>query len=165
MQVPHRKAGQFSNIKADPFLTEEKLLELKNKLDHLKKVSRPRSMAEVARLAELGDFSENVAYQMAKGQLRGINDAIENLEDQINKAVVIKPQRADRVELGHKVTISSEGEEKTYQILGSSETSPGQGIISHNSPIGSALMGRRVGEIVKIKLKDKEVEYKISKIE
>lgn len=161
MRVPYRKPGKFSQIKPDPLLTEAKFAELKNKLARLKSV-RPQAAAEVARLAEMGDFSENAEYQIAKGHLRGINLGILKLENQLNNAVIITPQKqTDTVQVGHTVTVAVNGKEKTYQILGSSETSPGKGIISHNSPIGAALVGRKVGETVKIRLADKEVEYRI----
>ena len=105
-------------------------------------------------------------YQLAKGRLRGLNQGILNLEKQLNQAVIITPQKqTDTVQIGHYVTIQSDSNEKTYQILGSSETNPQKGIISHNSPIGSGLIGRKVGEVVKIKLANEEVEYKILKIE
>jgi transcription elongation factor GreA len=166
MQVPYRKPGKYSQIKSDPLLTEGKILELKNKLDKLKNISRPRAIEEVKRLAELGDFSENVEYQLAKGRLRGINDNILKIENQLKNAVVIPDQKqTNTVELGHKVTIQNNRGVVTFQILGSVETNPQKGIISHNSPIGSALIGRRVGEEFKIKINDKEIEYKIIKIE
>ena len=83
----------------------------------------------------------------------------------MNHAVIIEPQKqTNTVQLGHTVTIDSNKKQKSYLILGSSETNPEQGIISHNSPIGSALIGRKVGDFVKIKLANKEVEYKIIKI-
>lgn len=152
-------------MKQDYHLTEGKFKELENKLERLKK-SRPEAAAEVSRLAELGDFSENVEYQLAKGKLRGINSGILTLEHQINQAEIITPQnQLDRVELGHTVTVKVGGKTKKYLILGSSETRPGKGVISHNSPLGAALIGREVGESVKIKLTDKEVEYEIIKIE
>ena len=165
MRVPFRKPGKYSQIKSDPLLTEGKLNELKNKLDRLKNASQPHAIEEVKRLAELGDFSENMEYQLAKGKLRGINDAITKTENQLKHAVVINPQQQiDTVQLGHKVTVESAGKEKTYQILGSSETNPHKGIISYSSPIGMALIGRKMGETIKIKIGDNEVAYKIIKI-
>lgn len=140
-------------------------MELTNKLDRLKNISRPRGAEEVKRLAELGDFSENVEYQLAKGKLRGINDNITKIENQLKNAVVISPQKqTDTVELGNTVTVESGGAQKSYQILGSVETNPHKGIISHNSPIGAALIGCKIGEVIKIKINDKEVEYKIISI-
>jgi transcription elongation factor GreA len=166
MRVPIRKPGKYTHQKPDPHLTAEKLNELKNELEKLKKVSQPQTAREVARLAQLGDLSENAAYQIAKGQLRGINQRIIDLENYLHQAVIIAPQdNASTVQLGRIVTIEIDGRQKKYQILGSSETDPLKGIISHNSPIGSALMGRPAGDKVKIRLKDKEVECEILKIE
>ncbi|MBI2099075.1 GreA/GreB family elongation factor [Candidatus Uhrbacteria bacterium] len=164
MQVPKRKPGKFAHLKADQNITEEKFEELKAELERLKKFSLPAAAEEVATLAQMGDFSENAAYQMAKGRLRGINQRILELEDRIKYAVIIKPSKnAQTVGLGHKVTIESGGESKTYLILGSAETDPLKGIISQNSPLGSALMGRKLGD--KIKIPPKGVEWKILKIE
>lgn len=166
MQVPYRKPGKYSQMKSDPLLTEGKILELQNKLERLKNVSRPRAAEEVKRLAELGDFSENVEYQLAKGRLRGINDNILKIENQLKNAVVIPTQKqTDKVELGNTVTVANEKGQISFQILGSVETNPQQGIISYNSPIGAALMGHKVGEVIKIKVGHKEVTYKIIKIE
>ena len=165
MQIPKRKPGKYTHLELDPHLTEERFCELTKKLEKLKKISRPRAAAEVSQQAELGDFSENAAYQFAKGRLRGINQNILNLETQLGRAIIIKSQKqTDTVQLGHKVTVENSQGQKTYQILGSEETRPQQGIISRNSPIGAALIGHRVGDIIKIKIADKETEYKIIKI-
>lgn len=161
MRTLDRKSEKQSQLPTDPMITEAKFLELKEKLEYLKNKARPQTAAEVARLAEMGDFSENYAYQAAKGRLRGINNNILKLEHQLNRAVIIKPKSSDRVSVGHTVVVECEGKEKTYQILGSSETDPTRGIISQNSPIGSALLNKKIGETIKIRLANKEVEYKI----
>ena len=159
MRVPIRKPGKYTHQKADHNLTQFKLDELKQKLAKLK-ASRPNAAKEVKRLAELGDLSENAAYQIAKGRLRSINQRIIDQEKYINSAVVIKPiGNALVVGLGQEVIVeingnpldSARGRQKTFLILGSLEANPDKGIISHNSPIGSALMGRRVGDVVEVK--------------
>lgn len=161
MQLPYRKPGKFSQTKLDPFVTEAKLVELSTQLEKLKK-SQPHAASEVARLAELGDFSENAEYQLAKRRLRGINNHILELENQLKHAVIITQKKdASTIGLGDTVNVEINGIQKTYQILGSSETNPGKGIISHHSPIGEALVGRKVGEVVVVKIGNKEVEYKI----
>ena len=163
MQVPKRKPGKYTNERPDPNLTLEEFNNLKDKLTKLK-LSLPTVADEVRRLAAMGDFSENAAYQMAKGRLRGMSQRILELEDQLKNAVIIKPVKDARsVQLGSKVMVEANGKEKTYLILGSAETNPQKGIISHNSPIGSALMGRKAGE--KVKIQSTGVEYKIVKIE
>jgi transcription elongation factor GreA len=129
------------------------------------KKSRPPLIEEVKFHALNGDFSENAAYQIAKGRLRGLNQRIIETEDHLKNAVIIAPSQNGRVVLGSRVTVEVNGKIKTFLILGSAETNPGQGVISRNSPIGSLLMGRRAGDRVKLKLKDRETEYEILKIE
>ncbi|MEK7102175.1 MAG: GreA/GreB family elongation factor [Patescibacteria group bacterium] len=164
MRTLNRKSEIASRIVADPLVTVAKLAQMQSKLIRLKAV-RPEAAAEVSRLAQLGDFSENAEYQAAKGRLRGINSGITSLENQLNHAVIITPQKqTDTVQIGHTVTVAAGDTQKIYQLLGSAETNPGRGIISHNSPIGAALVGCRVGDAVKIKLADKTVEYRIIKI-
>lgn len=150
-------------MKSDPMLTAKKAKELEQKLERLKHSSRPRAAEEVKRLAELGDFSENVEYQLAKGKLRGINQGILTIENQLKHAIIIDPQKqVNTISIGHTVTISSGKTEKTYLILGSSETDPQKGIISHVSPLGSALLGHKIGD--SIKTSNSETTYKIIKI-
>jgi len=165
MQVPTRRADKLPKIKSDPHITAAKYLELKDKLARLTKISRPRASEEVKRLALMGDFSENAGYQLAKSRLRGINYRILDIEDLLKRAEIIEPQKnSDFVQLGNSVTVEVNGKIKEYIILGSNETNPGTGIISHNSPLGSALIGQRIGDIIKIQLADKKVEYKITGI-
>lgn len=165
MQLPIRKPGKYTHLKPDQHLTEAKYDELKNKLGRLK-VNRPRLAEEVKKYASDGDFSENAAYQIAKGRLRGMNQKILEIEDHLKRAVIIRPDKnSGLVQLGSSVTVEGDGREKTYLILGSSETNPARGVISHRSPIGSALMNKKIGDRIKIRLADKEVDYKIIKIE
>ncbi len=165
MRIPIRKPGKYTHLKPDQYITEEKYNELKNKLDRLK-FNRPRLASEVKRLAEFGDFSENAEYQIAKGSLRGMNQKILEIEDHLRRAVIIKPvNNSGKIRLGCSATVEIDGRERTYLILGSAETNPGRGVISHNSPIGASLMGKKIGDKIKIKLADKMVECKIIKIE
>ena len=165
MQVPYRKPGKFSQLQADPMITAEKYAELEKELDNLKKVKRPFMASEVKRLAENGDFSENAEYQLAKGRLRGINSRIFVIELELKQAIII-PSNEDKttVQVGHSVTVESDGKQKIFHILGSAETNPGRGVISRNSPVGAALIGHGVGECVSISLVDKQVLYTILKI-
>lgn len=164
MQTPYRRKETYVKPKPDPYLTEEKFIELKNNLERMK-TSHPRLSAEVKRLAEMGDFSENAGYQDAKGRLRGLNQRILELEAHLKTAVVFRPSgNTEKVNLGHKITVESEGKQKTYQILGGTETNPTAGIISHNSPLGAALIGHKVGDIIKIELAGKNREFKIISI-
>ena len=164
MQVPYRKPGKYSLLPKDPVMTKAKLFELQKKLEKLKSI-QPAAAKEVTRLAELGDFSENVEYQLAKGRLRGINQGILDLEKQINSAdIITAPKQNKRIEVGHTIVVEVNGKEKQFQILGSSESKPEFGIISQNSPIGSALLGHEVGDSIEILVGNKKIQYTIVKI-
>ena len=90
MRVPIRKPGKYTHDQPDLHLTRDKLNELTNELERLRTEIRPRAMKEVSRLAEMGDFSENAAYQIAKGRLRGMNERILDLEAAIGKVILIE---------------------------------------------------------------------------
>ncbi len=165
MRTPIRKAGKYTGLKPDPCMTLKKYQELQKKLENMK-LKRPFLIKEVKTLALDGDFSENHAYSLAKGRLRGLNQRILDIEDHLKKAQIINQNKnRDKVELGCTVTIRINNKNKTYQILGSSETNPDKNIISHNSPLGQALMGYRVGNKIKIMIARKEAQYEILKIE
>jgi len=166
MQTPYRKKENYVRPKADPNITPEKFAALSAKLQRLKEIDRPRLSAEVKRLALMGDFSENAGYQLAKSRLRGLNQRILDTEDLLKRAEIIVPG-ADKnsVGLGHIVTVEVNGKIKTYQILGSVETDPLSGIISHSSPLGAALLGHKVGEIISLTLTGGAVKYRIIKID
>lgn len=142
-------------------MTQAKFEELTQKLEHLKKVTRFKWMEEVAILAEGGDFSENAGYQAAKAKLRSINDAIHYLEEHLKKAIIISKNNSGRIDIGSTVTLEVNGKEKIFTILGSSEIDLSQNIISHNSPIGAALLGKREGEKAVISANGKQVVYTI----
>ncbi|HLC64210.1 MAG TPA: GreA/GreB family elongation factor [Patescibacteria group bacterium] len=146
MQIPFRKPGEFTRITSDPHITQKKHDELSDKLKRLKE-SLPKAIQELQRLAEMGDFSENAAYQMAKGKVRGINDWILNITEQLKAAIIIKPgKNKQEVQLGSRVRVKLNGRENTYQILGSAEIDLSKNVISHNSPLGASLMGKRAGD-------------------
>jgi len=165
MQVPTRRADKLPRQKSDPHITPEKFQELSATLKKLLEVKRPREASEVKRLAEMGDFSENAGYQMAKGRLRGINKKIDEISDLLKRAEIITPNNTGEVELGNLITLERNGKEKKYRLLGSEETDPNNGVISHNSPLGSALLGKKVGDQIKISLEERKIEYKIINIE
>ena len=165
MRTPTRKPGKYAGVKPNANITKRKYLELEAKLKKLTEHSRVNAIKEVKRLALDGDFSENHAYSMAKGRLRGINRRIDEIEDQLKMAVIINPQKnTETAHLGHFVTVEIDNKTKTYQILGPTETNPEKNIISHLSPLGSALIGCKRGDIIKLKIRDAIKKYKILEI-
>ncbi len=166
MQIPKRKPGKYTGDITDPHITQEKFDELTRTFDRLKAVDQPRAIADVEELAKLGDFSENAAYQIAKSKLRGINQRLLEIEDQIHGAIIIEPLTDfEKVEVGHRVTVEISGEQKIFLILGGTQTDPAQGIISHSSPIGLALLGRRVGDTVTVTAGERSFPCTIISIE
>lgn len=167
MRVPIRKSEEKRlKINPDYQLTPEKYQELAKKLKYLKEISHPREAAEVRRLAEMGDFSENAGYQLAKSRLRGINQRIIDLKNLLSRAEIIEPDKnISTIKIGHVITLESKNGQKKYRLLGSTETDPKSGIISHSSPLGSSLLGKKVGDEIKISLGDRHIEYRIIKIE
>jgi len=166
MQTPQRKPGKYSNIKPDANITKEKYHSLQYRLEKLIKHSRPQAAEEVKRLAADGDFSENHAYQMAKGRLRGINSRISEIEDHLKRAIIIQsPQNNDKAQLGHRVYVDVGGKEKCYLILGPSETDPENNIISYLSPLGKLLIGKKAGETAVLVINGQEKKYLLKKIE
>jgi len=165
MRVPTRK-GEIENFKAKDYsLSPAKYQELERTLARLLK-RRPQEAKEVKRLAEMGDFSENVGYQMAKGRLRGLNQRILDLEDMIKKAdIVIPDNNVSAVQIGHKVSLEIDGVQKMYTILGASESNPAAGVISASSPLGASLLNKKRGEEFDLEINGKNRHYHITKIE
>lgn len=170
MRLPQRKSEQLHQSKQVPedrYLTASAIKRMKLEVKNLIKQERPTAAAEVRRLAELGDFSENAAYQMAKGQLRRINARITTLEERLKSAIPIDEGSgtSGKIRIGSTVVLSAGGREMTYQVLGSQETNPAKGFISYLSPLGSLLLGHAAGDTVVLKAGGKEVEYKIMEIQ
>lgn len=154
MQLPKRKGDSRIFAKKDYLITPKKYQELEKQLARLK-ARRPRMSQEVKILAEGGDFSENAGYQLAKGKLRGLNNRILEIEDYLKKADIIdSSSNTERVEIGHLVSLQTDKGEKQYRILGSSESDPSRNVISHLSPLGSSLLGKRKGD--RVTIRDKE---------
>lgn len=151
MRTPTRKPGKYSHLLPDPNMTEAKFRDLQENLKRMKK-KQPNMIEEVKRLALMGDFSENAAYQLAKGRLRGLNQRMIDTKKLLSRANIIKPStNSEIVQLGCHVTIRIVDKEVTYQILGSTETNPNTNIISNNSPLGSSLMEKMIGDTIEIK--------------
>ena len=165
MRTPTRKLGTYSHLKPDQNITAEKYNKLKTEYNKLKKYVRPPAIKEVKRLALMGDFSENTAYQIAKGRLRGINQRLIDIENLLKRSEIINPDKnRNIVQLGSQVKVEIDKQIKKFTILGSTETDPSTGIISHNSPIGKALMNKKVDNEFIIKIKNKDLKCKILKI-
>ena len=148
------------------YLSTAGIARLRSKLARLKH-ELPELAAEAGHAASFGDRSENDAYKQAKGILRRTQRQIWTIEAQLKYAVEIKtgnqrPEAGDQVTIGSTVMIESKtGARRNYQILGALETDPGAGIISHKSPLGAALIGKKKGDVIEIKTARGGQEWKI----
>ena len=127
---------------------------LKAEVDHLKKVERPRISEEIGAAIELGDLKENFEYHSAKDRQGMVEAKIRDLESKLSRAQIIDPTKlsGDRVVFGATVTLeeTESGKELRYQILGETEIDIEQGKISIVSPLARALIGKAVGDEVKV---------------
>ncbi|MGB1253493.1 MAG: transcription elongation factor GreA [Candidatus Promineifilaceae bacterium] len=133
------------------YMTEEGFQNLQNDLQLLKSERRTEINEKLARATALGDLSENASYDAAKQEQDLLEERISNLEDAVRNAeIVAYTGDTDAVCMGCTVTIAEEGwdEAEQYKIVGIHEASPLDGLISNKSPIGTALLGAKVGDTV-----------------
>jgi transcription elongation factor GreA len=127
---------------------------LKLELDNLKSVERPKIIKDIATAREHGDLKENAEYHAAKERQGFIEGRIALIEDALARAEVIESSRVagDKIAFGAtvKLTNTNTGDEVTYQLVGPMEADIDKGRISISSPIGKAMMGREVGDEVKV---------------
>lgn len=144
------------------YLTEEGVARLRATLERMKR-ELPGFAAEAERTAAYGDRSDNAEYKDAKANLRRTRFGILGIQEQLKRVVIIPsgPSATGAAQLGSTVTLETGGAEKTFRILGPRETNPGGGAISHESPLGAALIGRFVGDIVTIKVGSGERTYRV----
>lgn len=166
MRLPNRKPGKYTFATFDPHITKKTYEQLQKKLARLKKEVLPKAIQEVQLYAQNGDFSENAEYQIAKSRLRGINKSIDEISHRITHAKIIEKKSASTmIEIGNTVTVELEKERFSVRILGSTETDPSKGIISHQSPLGAALLGRSCGESITLDINGQSKRYTIIAIE
>ena len=126
------------------YITAAGFRRLRDELERLWRVDRPRVTAEVSAAAELGDRSENAEYIYGKRKLREIDRRIRFLGHRLEILTVVEPKACDRVRFGATVTFADEdGVESTYRIVGADELDVSAGSISVDSPVGKALLGKR----------------------
>lgn len=146
------------------YITPEGAKRLRAELDELWLKERPRVTQQVADAAALGDRSENAEYIYGKRRLREIDRRVRFLSKRLDTIRIVTEPPADpkRVFFGAWVTVEDEdGAEKTYRIVGADESDLEQGFISMDSPVARALLGRREGDEVTIRVPRGEVEYTI----
>jgi len=149
------------------YITKEGFELLKKELKNLKEIERKKVAERLKEAIKLGDLSENSEYQEARTEQSFLEGRVLELEEKIKKANIIKENKtkSENVELGTKVTIvaksSSKKEGDTYTIVGSTEADPLGFKISNESPVGSALLGKKKGDEVTVYAPGGKKVYKI----
>ncbi|MDB5181722.1 MAG: greA [Candidatus Saccharibacteria bacterium] len=145
-------------------LTEEGVAELKAELEKL--IAERSEVADRIKTArEFGDLAENAEYQVARQEQEKNESRIAELEHIIANVEIIKNTKGDKkVRLGSKVTLEGNGKKKQFQVVGTVEADPLEGKISDESPIGQALMGKKVDDEVEIKTPAETATYKVVSI-
>jgi transcription elongation factor GreA len=148
------------------FLTPEGRAKLEAELEQLKTVRRPEVAERIHSAKEEGDIMENSAYDEAKNEQAFVEGRILTIEQMLKNVVMIDKTRAsDAVGVGSYVTVVEHGDDdEVYQIVGSAEADPTRGRISNESPVGRALLGKRVGDEVQVKIPDGVRHLKITEI-
>jgi len=156
--------------KNQELVTPEGMEKLQSELTHLTEVRRREIADRIRQAREFGDISENSEYDDAKTEQGLLERRISELQRRVRNAKVVNPSEAvsdDSVDLGTRVTLRVVGQDKerTFQIVGANESDPTSGKLSHASPVGRAVLKRRVGEKVTVATPRGSTEYEIVNVE
>ena len=147
------------------YLTKEGLDELRKEFDDLSKTKRPDVLSRVSQARSMGDLSENAEYVAARDELSFIDGRIDELGELLKQAVLIVENHNKGanhiVKLGSQVTLNIKGKKEDFMVVGEWEADPNDKKISHESPLGKALIGKGVGEKIEVEAPAGKVLYTI----
>lgn len=145
------------------YLTKDGLADLKKEYEELTKVKRPEVVTRVSDARNQGDLSENAEYVAAREELSFIDGRIDELEELLKQVSLIQEDKAptSAVELGSEVTLKISGKEEVYRVVGEWEADPAEKKISHESPLGKALLGKKKGESIEVEAPAGKIHYTI----
>lgn len=148
------------------YLTPEGAAKLRSELAELTGPRREELSQRLRAAIQMGDLSENADYHKAKEDQAFLEGRIQELEAVLRTAVIVEKTSSDVVTVGSTVTVQEEGfDPETYYVVGAKEADPRNGKISNESPIGSALMDHKVGDVVEAETPGGKIKVKILKIE
>lgn len=152
----------------DVFFTPEGLKKIEEEIEFMKTVRRKEVAERIKVALGYGDLSENSEYDEAKNEQAQVEERIAKLENMVRNAHVVEEDELDKdvVNIGStvKVRILPDDEEESFGIVGSAEADPLRGKISNESPVGSALLGCKVGDVAEVEVPDGIVRYEILEI-
>lgn len=144
--------------------TADGFKKLQEELEDLTKVKKPAAVIRLGKARAMGDLSENSEYVAAKEDLAFAEGRVREIEEIMRRAEVIDVQTGSGIVIGVDVTVERDGTPETYSIVGEFEADPMQKKLSSTSPIGKALMGKKVGDIVNVEVPAGTIHYKIIQI-
>jgi len=148
------------------FLTPEGEAKLKTELAELTGPRREELSQRLRSAIQMGDLSENADYHKAKEDQGFLEGRIQEIEAALRTAVIIEKNQSDVVNVGSHVTVQEEDfDPETFYLVGAKEADPRNGRISHESPIGGALMNHKVGDVVQAETPGGKIKFKILKVE
>ncbi len=169
MRLPKRRHELLKTYEEDDALIPLTAIgkrKLEQELVRLEARDLKQAIEDVARTGAFGDRSENAEYQEAKHRLSRTHARIFYLKERLKRVVLIRKTKTsgERVQLGSTVTVELNRQTRVYKIVGPSESNPSQGRISHLSPLGTALLGHGVGDIVHLETPNGMHDYTITAI-
>jgi transcription elongation factor GreA len=149
------------------YLTPKGLVDLKKENEDLVQIKRPEIVKRLSAAREMGDLSENAEYTAAREELAFIDGRIEELEMLLKQAVLIENgnhQKSNTVDLGSEVTVKIAGKNEVFTLVGEWEADPQEKKISHESPLGKALLGKTIGDEIEVEAPAGTMIYKVVSI-
>ena len=159
-------------VQRETYLTPEGLKQLEDELGHLKNDRRPEVASRIHKASDTGGTVDNSEYDEAKNEQAFVEGRIKDLEKILANAVVAPtPKKRSRakgakaVEFGSSVSVvTPKGSRSSYKVVGSAEAAPLEGKISNESPVGGALLGRKVGDEIEVETPSGVTKLKITRI-
>lgn len=159
-------SDEQTNLKKKIFVTKEGMEELKHELEDLNKKKRPEVLERVSAARAMGDLAENSEYTAAREELSLIDGRIEELSEILKSAELIREgaKNSKAIQLGSTVVVSINGKKEEFALVGEWEADPHNKKISHESPLGKALLGKAIGEKIEVEAPAGTIAYTVVSI-
>jgi len=146
-------------------LTQKGFNDLQLELEDLVKNKKSKAIDRLSKARSMGDLKENSEYTAAKEELAFVEERIQEINNVLSNAEVTLMYKAgNKIEIGSTVTVDINGQKDTFQIVGEFEADPMNKKLSQNSPIGQALINKKIGDLVEINIPAGKIQYKIIEI-
>lgn len=146
-------------------LTQKGYDDLKIEHEDLLKNKKPKAIERLSKARSMGDLSENSEYTAAKEELAFVEGRVREIEEIFENAIVVEsPSNTTHVEIGNTIVVETQGKVDEFQLVGEFEADPMNKKLSQNSPIGMALINKKIGDLVEVNIPAGKIQYKIVEI-